>query len=312
METRKINFTSRSMPWSHFGTDISDCCSVTQALDKSGLNWNVRQASVQSVEPVPTFAEGFKLNIRNSDDMPLGIVKDRYRVIQNREAFAFTDSLAEEGVQFQQAGQLQNGRKVWILAKLPEKYIIAGDSVSPYLLFINSHDGSTGIRIAMTPVRVVCCNMLNLALRKASRSWSSIHAGDISKKLQDARMTLLNAYTYMESLGREIENLNRHYLTSGDIVALTDFLLPIDESMSDLQKKNVKAQKEDLLERYYHAPDLADLPDNAYRFINAVSDFATHSEPIRKRNNYREALFSKVIDGHAMIDKAYQVLADAA
>ena len=312
METRKVDFTNRSAPWSHLGTDISDCLSVEDALTKSGLNWNVRQASVQSIEPFPVLADGFKINIRNSDDMPLGIVKDRYRVIQNRDAFAFSDALVNEGVSFQQAGQFQNGRKVWVLAKLPERYIIAGDAVAPYILFINSHDGTTGVKVAMTPIRVICCNMLNLAIRRAARSWSSIHAGDIGLKLQNARETLLYANNYMGHLGKVIEELNHHKLTSADIVNLADNLLPVDESMSDMQKKNVKSQKDDLLNRYYDAPDLVELPDNAYRFINAVSDFATHAEPLRRRNNYQEALFARVIDGHAMIDKAYQMLSHAA
>lgn len=154
--------------------------------------------------------------------------------------------------------------------------------------------------------------MLNLALRRASRSWSSIHAGDIGLKLQNARETLLQAHSYMENLGKEIETMNHFKLTESDIRRLTDHLLPVNDSMSDLQKKNIATQKEDLLERYYHAPDLKDLPNNAYRFINAVSDFATHAEPLRRTNNYHEALFARVIDGHAMIDKAYQMLSDAA
>ena len=311
METKTVDYESRGTPWGQLGTDISSCQTITDALRISGLDWTVRQAPVQSVETFPVLASGYKLNIRESDNMPLGIVKDRYRVIQNDEAFAFTDSLAEEGVKFQQAGRFQQGRRVWILAKLPEKYSFGGDNIAPYILFINSHDGSTGIKVIMTPIRVICCNMLNLAIRSASRTWSAIHAGDISLKLQDARMTLIRAHSYMESLEHEVGLLNKNILGQSDVVALTDYLLPVDEKMSDLQKRNVLAQKEELLERYYHAPDLVEMPNTAYRYINAVSDFATHAEPLRKRKNYQEALFSKAIEGHALIDKAYQVLGRA-
>lgn len=308
METRTVDYESRGTPWGQLGTDISGCHTITDALRISGLDWTVRQAPVQSVEAFPVFASGYKLNIRESDNMPLGIVKDRYKVIQNDEAFAFTDSLAEEGVKFQQAGRFQQGRRVWILAKLPEKYSFGGDNIAPYILFINSHDGSTGIKVIMTPIRVICCNMLNLAIRAASRSWSAMHAGDISLKLQDARMTLIQAHSYMESLEQEVGVLNKNILGQSEVAALTDYLIPVDKGMSDVQKRNAIAQKEELLERYYHAPDLVEMPNTAYRFINAVSDFATHSEPLRKRKNYQEALFSKAIDGHILIDKAYQVL----
>ncbi len=60
--------------------------------------------------------------------------------------------------------------------------------------------------------------------------------------------------------------------------------------------------------RYFDAPDLQDVGKNAYRFINAVSDFATHSKPLRKSANYMEALFAKTVDGNPLIDKAYQMM----
>ena len=50
------------------------------------------------------------------------------------------------------------------------------------------------------------------------------------------------------------------------------------------------------------------LGNNAYRFINAVSDFATHAEPLRKTKNYRENMFSRTIDGNPLIDRAYQMV----
>ena len=61
--------------------------------------------------------------------------------------------------------------------------------------------------------------------------------------------------------------------------------------------------------RYFHAPDLKDVGKNGYRFINAVSDFATHAQPTRKTKNYKENLFQKTMDGNPLIDKAYQLVA---
>ena len=44
---------------------------------------------------------------------------------------------------------------------------------------------------------------------------------------------------------------------------------------------------------------------NGYRFVNAVSDFATHTKPLRERANYKESLFARTVDGNALIDRAY-------
>ena len=69
--------------------------------------------------------------------------------------------------------------------------------------------------------------------------------------------------------------------------------------------------KQDMKLRYFDAPDLKELGNNAYRFVNAVSDFATHAEPRRKTANYRENMFAKTADGNPLIDKAYQLVTAA-
>lgn len=232
--------------------------------------------------------------------------------MQNREAFAFTDELLGEGVRYETAGSLQNGRKVWMLARMPHEYVISGERISPYMVFFNSHDGSGAIKVALTPIRVVCQNTLNLALSTAKRSWSMIHTGNIQGKMQEARDTLFLAETYMDHLGKEFENLRKKKLTYKQVLDFIDLLLPVDELATPQQVKNVKRLQEDMKLRYFEAPDLKDVGNNAYRFINAVSDFATHSNPLRRSANYKENLFARTVEGNPMIDKAFQMVSEAA
>jgi hypothetical protein len=82
--------------------------------------------------------------------------------------------------------------------------------------------------------------------------------------------------------------------------------------MSDGQKKNNLRLLEDMKLRYFDAPDLADVGRNGWRFVNAVSDFATHSAPIRKTKNYNENLFIRTAEGSPMIDRAYKMVLAAA
>ena len=80
---------------------------------------------------------------------------------------------------------------------------------------------------------------------------------------------------------------------------------------TEQQKKNLIKMKEDMKLLYFDAPDLQHVGKNAYRFVNAVSGFATHAKPLRERKNYRENLFARTVDGNAMIDKAYQLVSNA-
>ena len=173
---------------------------------------------------------------------------------------------------------------------------------------MNSHDGSGSIKAAMTPIRVVCQNTLNLALATAKRSWSANHVGDISGKLQDARESLLYAEQYMSELGRAIDELNRRKLSDCQVLEYIDTMFPLLRGSTEQQRKNILRMKEDILTRYREAPDLQHVGKNAYRFVNAVSDFATHAKPLRERSNYKENLFSRTVEGNVLIDRAYELV----
>lgn len=142
-------FYIRETPWHGLGTKVQEAPTSKDALILAGLDWHVIQ------EPVYTgkneLVQGYKANVRNSDRKVLGVVTDRYKIVQNEEAFSFTDALLGEGVRYETAGSLQGGKSVWLLAHLPHEYIISGERISPYLLFSNTHDGSGAVKVAITP-----------------------------------------------------------------------------------------------------------------------------------------------------------------
>ena len=308
-------FSVREKPWHGLGTIVEEAPASAEALRLAGLDWEVVQ------EPIYTAFGGrvdsYKANVRSTDRRVLGVVSDRYKVVQNIEAFSFTDELLGKGVRYETAGSLQEGKKIWLLARLPREYIIAGERISPYLIFSNTHDGSGSVKVAVTPVRVVCNNTLNLALSTASRSFSMMHTGNIQGKIQEARETLFMAEKYMDSLGIDmarsevaysVEQLRRQKVTDEQVKEYVELLLPMEKEPTPIQSKNILRLRSDMMKRYYDAPDLKGIGNNAYRFINAVSDFATHAEPLRRTANYKENLFGRTIDGNPLIDKAYQLV----
>lgn len=302
-------FYVRKAPWHGLGARVDTALTSKEALISAELDWKVLQADVftASGEKVP----GYKANIRDMDRSVLGIVGDRYKIVQNEEAFAFTDALLGEGVRYETAGSLSGGRIVWMLAKLPERYIIAGDAIEPYLVFSNTHDGSGAIRVAMTPIRVVCQNTLNLALKSANRVWSARHTGNVMNRMDEARETLQLANVYMAEFGKSINELQTKKLTDKKVMQMIDTLYPVSEDLSEMQKKNNLKQQDTLKACYFDAPDLKNVGKNGYRFINAVSDMAYHSKPLRQTKNYNENLFKKTIDGLPVLDKTYQMILSA-
>lgn len=302
-------WVGRETPWHGLGINVQEAPDSKEAIKLAGLDWKVIQSDVICKED-GSVIPGFKANIRDIDGRVLGMVTDRYKIVQNEEAFAFTDALLGEGVKYETAGSLASGKRVWMLARL-EGRLMTDEKVDPYLVFTNSHDGTGAIRVAITPVRVVCQNTLNFALNSAQRQWSCVHVGDIGGKMDDARNTLLNAERYLGALEEEFGELKLKKMDADKVKEYIEMLLPIDEKDSDRKKKNVQELRDDLMCRYLFAPDLMPIEQSAYRFINAVSDFATHRTPKRNTANYKENLFMKTIDGNALIDQAYKMCAAA-
>ena len=299
-------FYVREKPWHGLGTEVQEAPTSADALICAGLDWEVIQKDVYTEGG--SLIPGYRANLRSTDNAALGIVSDRYKVVQNSDAFQFTDDLLGAGVTYETAGALQGGRKAWMLARMPQRYIIAGDEITPYMVVMNSHDGSSGIKVAMTPIRVVCQNTLNLALNNAKRIWTTKHTENVMSRVHEARETLMLAEAYMGELGRGIDTLSNIKLSDKKVMELMQEFYPVTQDMPEAQRKNNLRLLEDMKMRYWDAPDLSNVGKNGYRFVNAVSDFATHANPIRRTKNYDENLFLRTVEGNPMIDKAYKMV----
>lgn len=121
-EVETMMFVGRERPWHGLGTMVEEAPDSREALIAAGLDWDVVQIPVFTQDGVKM--PGYFANVRQQDGSILGVVTSRYKVVQNRDAFAFTDALLGDGVRFETAGSLMGGRKTWILAKLSTRYII--------------------------------------------------------------------------------------------------------------------------------------------------------------------------------------------
>lgn len=303
-------FSVRETPWHGMGTIIEDAPCSDEAIKIACLDWEVKQKpSFVEIDGlhVPT---GHIINYRDSDNSILGIVKDQYKVVQNREAFEFTDALIDSGeVRYETAGSLAGGKVVWMLARMPEVSVL-GDKVEPYMLFSNSHDGSSAVRCTMTNVRVVCQNTLNLALENARRSWSFVHKGDIKSKLEEARHSLSSAKKYQEEFNRKAEMLVKKTYTNAEVKAIMDKLFPIPEDDKTTLRKlnNMEYLRENFIQAM-HQDDIRQFEGTAWGIIQATSDFAYHLRPLRLTHNLQENRMIQAMNGNKMLDMAYKLVA---
>ena len=171
-------------PWHGLGTPVFQAMTAQEAIELGRLNW--------IVEPQPVFTRDGKIIdrsrviVRLDTQFPLGIVKGKYQIVQNKDAFSMLDSLVEGGLKYHTVGSLFDGRKIWLLAKLPGQIQVIGqDVVDKFLLLSTSHDGSQTLRIMFTPIRVVCNNTLTTAQNELGANYllNAKHTHNITKKI---------------------------------------------------------------------------------------------------------------------------------
>lgn len=300
-------FYNREVPWHGLGTRVEDALSSEEAIRVAGLDWDVVSVPLLLENTKEIIPDVFA-NVRNTDNKFLGIVTKRYQIVQNREAFSFTDALLNRNVRYETAGSLDGGKRVWLLAHV-DNYKLVGEDYESYLCFTNSYDGKSSVRVVSTNVRVVCQNTLNLALKNAPRSWSTKHIGNMDDKLQEASRALDLNYRYVTELGKVADTLANSKMTEEDVVTFVNGLFPLDEELSERHQNNVLSRRNGLLTRYFDAPDLKKFNGTKWGVIQAVSDFVYHAEPLRKTATREEALMKSVLDGDALLDEVYELIA---
>lgn len=293
-------FSVREVPWHGLGKVIAEAPNSEEALRIAELDWDVIQVPAvrgDTGEVVPNM----KLNVCSKSDMVIGLVSDRYRIVQNREAFAFTDGVIGGDVRYETAGSLRNGRTVWMLAKLPETRI-AGDEVEQYMCFTNTHDGTGAVRCCLTPIRVVCNNTLNYALSHAKRNWSTKHTGDIQGKMIEARECLYLAENYILELDAFANQMIDVRIDDDMLKKILNKCFPVGDKATDREKKTIEQKKESYMICYF-APDIAKFQGTAWGALNAMSDFVGHSAPLRNNKNFKENRWASIMDGNPLMDR---------
>lgn len=299
---------NRVVPWHYEMTKdvtklIQEAPTSKDALHLAGLDWAVDQTEVYTENGI--LIPGYKANRRSTDGSILGIVSDKYKVVQNTEAFEFTDAIVgetEDGVvKYETAGSLCGGKRIWLLAKMPTQKVL-DDDVDPYMFFANSHDGTGAIKVGMTPVRIVCNNTLSLALNTAKRSWSTKHIGNMQSKLEEAKLCLQMASVYMTNLDIEADRLANAKLHEEEIEQILDEMFPVNDKTTERKKSNILQFKQNFW-KAYDMPDITKFGSSAWRGVNAMSDVITHAAPTRNTATYNENRWGKIMDGHILLDQ---------
>jgi phage/plasmid-like protein (TIGR03299 family) len=211
----------------------------------------------------------------------LGVVGERYHVMQNEDLFSFGDNILDGGGRWETAGSIKGGRVVFGSLALERETILdpsgVADKVKTYLLINTSHDGSIAIQASITPVRVVCANTLNLALNQkkvkggVKQSFKIRHTQTASGKVQVARETLGMANKYMDAFDIMAKAMIEKEVTAMDFhnIVLASYAKPEKDSKGAVKKWENKI---DVLNDIYTGEFNGMIAGTAWGAFNALTE----------------------------------------
>jgi phage/plasmid-like protein (TIGR03299 family) len=204
--------------WHGLGQVVDKAMTTEEAIKLANLDYGVDKTNVSfqvGDEKIPI--NGYYATYRTDNNEYLGIVKSRYEIVQNTEAFSFFDSIIDEGEAiFETAGVLGKGERIFITAKLPEDFEVGGEKIQQYIMLMNSHDGSSSIVAGMTSIRVVCNNTLQAALRGLDNKVAIDHVSGAVDKLKQAHKVMGIASKYSKEVSSIFNRMVDHKMSEGD------------------------------------------------------------------------------------------------
>ena len=252
-QTGKHSFFSvKEKAWHGLGQVVQDYPTSAEAIKHAGLDYTVEKrklftsGSDKEAGNGDTNAQGgsidvpnFYATVRTDSEQVLGVVGKDYEVVQNVEAFTFFDAITGgDGILYETAGALGKGEKIFITAKLPS-YIKVGkdDLIEQYLFLTTSHDGLGSITAAFTPIRIVCNNTLNAALRNHSNSIKIRHTANAKERLEQAHQLMGICNKLSSELDNIFNNWSKVKISDPEVKKLIQLaMVPNKEVFNNIQE----------------------------------------------------------------------------
>ena len=308
-------------PWHNLGAVVDGALTSEDALRLAKLDWRVISSPIYtegavtlaqsgvSARMTPSPIPGFMANVREDTNEVLGVVSDKYRIIQNVDAFKFADDLMAldeltDKAVYSTAGSLFNGRKVWMLIELPQERIF-DDNIAAYLAVTNSHDGSSAMKVFNCATRIVCNNTLHVALNENRRSVSIRHMSTADMRKREACRVLKGHTSYFQALrnfAAEVVGIKV------DAEKLLNKLFPIPDDATVRVKTSIAEEKSAIKSIFDGMNDLQNFRGSGWGFYNAVSDWYSHREPKRRTLTYADNRMNEYLEGVSILEQTKDLI----
>jgi phage/plasmid-like protein (TIGR03299 family) len=250
---------------------------LEQGLATAGIDFEVGCAPLRVLlDDNAVDVQPYQLTYRKDNHKPIAPVGARYHVVQTREAIKVADAMTLGGWTPTFAGALNGGRAVFIAGELDTK-LVTGE-VKPYLCFVNSFDGSSGLKFACTPIRLTCTNMVRAVFNRkhdARPVVSLRHTANVMARVEQAATVLGLTKGYYDYLDEQIERLLDTPLDRDVMDIALDTVAPLTDKGVLLTGRRLERRVEKrsrLVAHLNESPTLAGIRETAWGMYNAMTE----------------------------------------
>lgn len=289
----KYSFAGTQPAWHGLGQIVKEAMTAEKAIELANLGYEVCKTPALATINGNTIQVPEKFATYRKDTGAIfGIVGNRYEIVQNKDAFNFFDAIiGEKQAIYETAGALGQGERIFITAKMPDFIRIEGtdDLTEVYVMLTNSHDGSGAVIAAVTPIRVVCQNTLNAALKSTISRVSVRHTTNVNANLENAHKLLGITHKYVEQLNECFNVLAKKFITDAQVKTLVETLFKSEKEDST----RIKNIREAVMLSYHTGVGQENIRGTAWGALNGITHYIDHVKEYKDA----DAKLTNVIEG---------------
>lgn len=268
------------------GTDISEARSFDDVMNTAGFDFEVEKVEVHDPEGHPV--NGHFIIRRSDTRFPFACMRKRYNVVPMAEMLEpFHKMVTDYGLEYENAGLIQNGRKAWISARFPDDWNIKSrpeDKLNNRIMALLSNDGTSLNAYFSITNRIVCNNQLHYIQKEAAGSHYGIrHTKNWKSRLEEAKFEFLLAIENLKAFQNVANRLEQKRITANEVrgFATQLFPSPVREKVEKGKKVEEKADSRKLVNRreaivHLFTNGAGNRGATRWDALNAVTEFLQH------------------------------------
>jgi phage/plasmid-like protein (TIGR03299 family) len=295
-------FSVRQMPWHGLGTILDTYpANWDEARKLAGLDWepiatpvydkDLVMAEDGSITEVYREIPGFASVKRSDNGKILYVPQSTYTIFPNADLGPLVEAVLNQGggkYEYETAGSLDDGKKVWALIRAAEPFEVPGDpngAVLPYVAIQNNHDGMGSLRVQRLRTRIVCANTSHAADLEAERHGVQFvfrHSKNMMDRVDFAKQVLAGMSADQVAAREWAADLISVKVTeAGKRAFVESFIpMPVADMVTDRVANNVEAARKAVY-GFLASPTCEGINDTAYGLVQAAVEYLDHGRASR-------------------------------